>query len=126
MLGAVQDAVKSTRGDGRFDAWRVAIEPHSTARLRGNGLDSTLDALLTWPRAKPTPSAYSVYRGACRTLEVPDPGGGDPPRVFREVPGFPAESALDAVGQVGVAAIRDRREQVFEEPHEVRRHYLLL
>ena len=46
---------------------------------------------------------------------VPDSRGSGPAREGAEVAGFPAESALDAVGRVCVAAVEDLGEQEHEQ-----------
>src|ERR671914_2372167 len=55
----------------------------------------------------------------------PDAGGGRGACVVAEVAWLAAEGALNAVGQVGVAAVEDLAEQVGEQVDPLVRHALL-
>src|SRR5215217_341084 len=71
---------------------------------------------------RPAPSS----RKTRRLVAAPHAGSRSPESIVAKVPGLSSEGASDAVGQVGVAAIKDLREQVGQELHDLRRYPLVL
>ena len=55
---------------------------------------------------------------------TPDPGCSRLPRVFGEIPRWPRQSSLEAVGDVSIAAVEDFGKEKIHEPDELRWHIL--
>jgi DNA-binding transcriptional LysR family regulator len=94
--------------------------PPGAARARGVG--PAARARRRPPRWAMTPARHALHEEIPRRSCPPRTGRGGRPRVVREVPRRPAQRALHAVHQPGVAAVQDLREQVGDERDVVGRY----
>ena len=62
------------------------------------------------------------HRGLATIAAFPDASRSDRAGKIGEIAGFPAQRALHAIGQAGVTAVEHRREEVVQQPDDIRRH----